>query len=204
MTLTLCGRLVRLEPLTHEHRDALVAAAAEDPSLYQWTLVPQGQEACERYIETALSTQALGTAVPFATVRVADDVVVGSTRFFDIDRWPWPPHHERWARKNPDTGEIGYTWLSRSALRTGINSEAKLLMLTHAFESWDALRVCFHTDIRNDRSRAALERLGAQREGVLRSHRMAADFTPRDSMRYSILDREWSAVKERLQPRIRT
>jgi RimJ/RimL family protein N-acetyltransferase len=91
-----------------------------------------------------------------------------------------------------------YTWLTRSAIRTAANTEAKLLMLTHAFEVWQVLRVCFHTDARNQRSRAALERIGGQFEGILRAHRMAADFIPRDSVRYSILAAEWLAVKERL------
>jgi RimJ/RimL family protein N-acetyltransferase len=89
--------------------------------------------------------------------------------------------------------------LNRSAIRTAANSEAKLLMLTHAFEEWKTLRVCFHTDARNERSRAALERIGATMEGILRSHRMAADLIPRDSVRYSILDAEWPATKQRLR-----
>ena len=98
----------------------------------------------------------------------------------------------------PDACEIGYTWLTRSALRTAANTEAKLLMLTHAFEVWRVLRVCFHTDARNQRSRAALERIGGQFEGILRAHRMAADYIPRDSVRYSIVAAEWPAVKKRL------
>jgi RimJ/RimL family protein N-acetyltransferase len=97
-----------------------------------------------------------------------------------------------------DACEIGYTWFTRSAIRTGANTEAKLLMLKHAFESWDALRVCLHTDARNQRSRAAIERIGGKFEGILRSHRMAADFIPRDSVRYSIIAAEWPAVEERL------
>jgi len=98
----------------------------------------------------------------------------------------------------PDACEIGYTWLNRSAIRTGANTEAKLLMLTYAFEGWGVLRVCFHTDARNQRSRAALERIGGKFEGVLRAHRMAADFIPRDSVRYSIVAAEWPDVKQRL------
>jgi N-acetyltransferase len=88
--------------------------------------------------------------------------------------------------------------LTRSAIRTPANTEAKLLMLTHAFETWQVLRVCFHTDVRNQRSRSALERIGGQFEGILRAHRMAADFIPRDSVRYSIIASEWPAVKQRL------
>jgi len=98
----------------------------------------------------------------------------------------------------PDACEIGYTWLTRSAIRTASNTEAKLLMLTYAFEVWHVLRVCFHTDARNQRSRAALERIGAKFEGILRAHRMAADYIPRDSMRFSIVAGEWPRVKKRL------
>src|SRR5438105_10830585 len=92
----------------------------------------------------------------------------------------------------------GYTWLTRSAIRTAANTEAKLLMLTHAFEQWQVLRDCFHTDARNQRSRAALERIGGQFEGILRSHRMAADHIARDSVRYSIIASEWPGVQQRL------
>jgi RimJ/RimL family protein N-acetyltransferase len=98
----------------------------------------------------------------------------------------------------PDACEIGYTWLTRSAIRTAANTEAKLLMLTHAFEAWQVLRVCLHTDVRNERSRAAIERIGGRFEGILRAHRMAADYIARDSARYSIVASEWPAVKQRL------
>ena len=150
-----------------------------------------------KYVETALAWRDAGTAAPFAIVRPKDGVVVGSTRFFNLDRWSWPEDHPRHGGAL-DACEIGYTWLTRAAIRTAANTEAKLLMLTHAFESWRTLRVCFHTDARNQRSRAALERLGAKFEGLLRSHRMAADFIPRDSACYSIVVKEWPDIKERL------
>ena len=124
-------------------------------------------------------------------------VAVGSTRFFDLDRWAWPQSHARYGRGEPDVCEIGYTWLSRAAIRTGANTEAKLLMLTFAFESWQVLRVCLHTDVRNQPSRAAIERIGGKFEGVLRAHRMAADFSVRDSARFSIVQQEWPEVKQR-------
>ena len=95
--------------------------------------------------------------------------------------------------------EIGYTWLAAAAVRTVANTESKYLLLRHAFETWRVLRVCLHTDARNARSRAAIERIGGQYEGILRAHRMAADFTPRDSVRYSIVAEEWPPVKARLQ-----
>ena len=194
----LIGKYVRLEPLSLRHVDALVAASAGDPSLYQWSPVPQTKAEAASYIETAIAWQEAGKAVPFATVRAEDDVVIGSTRFFDIERWAWPPGHARHGRKDPDACEIGYTWLARSAIRTPSNTEAKLLMLTHAFETWQVLRVCLHTDVRNQRSRAAIERIGGKFEGILRSHRMAADFIARDSARFSIVAAEWPEAKEKL------
>jgi RimJ/RimL family protein N-acetyltransferase len=136
-------------------------------------------------------------------VRLSHGVVIGSTRFWNIERWAWPQGHDRHGRGLPDACEIGYSWLTPSAIRTAANTEAKLLMLEHAFETWGTLRVCFHTDARNQQSRAALKRLGAKFEGVLRSHRMAADLIPRDSLRFSIVAAEWPSVKERLIGRLR-
>jgi len=196
--LSLQGKHIRLEPLGPHHIDGLVAAAAADPALYRWSPVPQGKDEAAAYIDTALAWRDAGTAVPFAIVRMPDEIVIGSTRFWNIERWAWPVGHPSHGRDVPDACEIGYTWLARSAVRTAANTEAKLLMLCHAFEVWQVLLVCFHTDARNERSRAALERIGAQREGILRSHRMAADFIPRDSVRYSIVAAEWPSVKERL------
>jgi RimJ/RimL family protein N-acetyltransferase len=194
------GRYVRLEPLDHGHADGLVAAAAsDDDALYRWSPVPRNKPEVERYIDTALSWRDAGSALPFATVHIADDMVIGSTRFFDLEYWAWPPGHARHGRHRPDACEIGYTWLSRDAVRTAANTEAKLLMLTHAFETWKVLRVCFHSDARNRRSRAALERIGAKFEGILRAHRLASDFIARDSARYSIVESEWPSVKERLR-----
>jgi RimJ/RimL family protein N-acetyltransferase len=195
----LSGKYVRLEPLERRHVAGLIAASGRDPSLYQWSPVPLGEAEVARYVETALAWRDAGTALPLATVRVEDDVVIGSTRFWNMERWAWPSGHARHGRPDPDVCEIGYTWLTRPAIRTAANTEAKLLMLTHAFETWGVLRVCFHTDARNQRSREALERIGGKLEGILRAHRMAADFIPRDSVRYSIMEAEWLAVKEKLR-----
>ncbi len=197
----LSGHHVRLEPLDHRHVEGLAAAAAGDRSLYQWSPVPQGKLEATTYIDTALAWRDAGSAAPFAIINLNDRVVIGSTRFFNIERWAWPPGHARHGRQSPDACEIGYTWFAASAIRTAANTEAKLLMLTHAFETWQALRVCFHTDARNQRSRAALERIGGKFEGILRAHRMAADFIPRDSVRYSIVAAEWPEVKEQLSHR---
>jgi RimJ/RimL family protein N-acetyltransferase len=193
----LVGAYIRLEPLDHRHVNGLVDAAATDPSLYQWSPIPQGKAAATVYVDTAIAWRDAGTAVPFAIVRLQDEAVIGSTRFWNLERWAWPQDHPRHGHI-VDACEIGYTWLASSAIKTGANTEAKLLMLTHAFETWQVLRVCLHTDARNLRSRTAIERIGGKFEGILRSHRMAADFIPRDSVRYSIVAAEWPAVKERL------
>jgi N-acetyltransferase len=196
--LVLTGKLIRLEPLDHRHVEGLAAASSADPALYQWSPVPQGNAETSRYVDAALAWRDAGTALPFAIIRVRDDVVIGSTRFFDLERWAWPAGHPRHGRAFPDACEIGYTWLTKSAIRSGANTEAKLLMLAHAFETWQVLRVCLHTDARNQRSRDAIERIGAKFEGILRSHRMAADFIARDSARFSIVSVEWPEVKLRL------
>lgn len=200
--LLLAGRHIRLEPLELRHADALVTASSSDPALYRWSPVPKSRTEAVGYIETALSWKNAGTAVPFAIVRTIDGVVLGSTRFFNLEHWSWPSGHGYHGRRLPDACEIGYTWLAGSAIRTAANTEAKLLMLTYAFETWQVLRVCLHTDIRNERSRAAIERIGGKFEGILRAHRMAADFIPRDSARYSIVAAEWPAIRLRLAQRM--
>ena len=193
--LSLFGQEIRLEPLEAHHASSLAEASAIEPSLYQWSPVPQGAAAAAAYIETALTWQRAGTAVPFAVVRLRDEAIIGSTRFWNIEYWNWPQGHERFDRGLPDVCEIGYTWFTSSAIRTRANTEAKYLMLRHAFEEWGVLRVCLHTDVRNLRSQAAMERIGAKKEGVLRAHRMAADHTTRDSARYSIVASEWQEVQ---------
>jgi RimJ/RimL family protein N-acetyltransferase len=194
----LSGRHVRLEPLNRSHIAGLAAAASTDDALYRWTSVPRNEVEAATYIEAALAMQDAGDAVPFAIVRVEDGAVIGSTRFWNLERWPWPRDHLRRDGPGLDACEIGHTWLAASAIRTAANTEAKLLMLMHAFETWQVLRVCLHTDARNQRSRTAIERIGATFEGLLRAHRMAADHTPRDSARFSIVAAEWPAVKQHL------
>jgi N-acetyltransferase len=191
----LTGKVVRLEPLQFQHVPGLVAAAAGGGELYRWSPVPQDEAQVRQYVETAIAARDRGTAVPFAVARMDDDTVIGSTWFFDIEHWPWPPSHHR---AGPDTCEIGYTWLSQHAIRTGANTEMKRLMLTHAFETWQVRSVCLHTDARNQRSRQAMERLGARFEGILRAHRLGADLTPRDSARFSITATEWPQVRRHI------
>jgi RimJ/RimL family protein N-acetyltransferase len=203
--LILTGRHIRLEPLGLEHVEALAAAA--DPALgddliYNFTVVPQGTEETTRYIQTALDWQEAGTAVPFIVIRNADNAVIGTTRYWNIERWLWPAGHARHNNPHPDVCEIGWTWYTRSAIRTAANTEAKFLMLAHAFEVWNALRVCLQTDSRNLRSQASMERIGFKREGVLRAHKLAADNVPRDSVRFSMTAAEWPQAKQRLLERL--
>jgi N-acetyltransferase len=194
-TATLLGQVVRLEPLQPHHVPGLVAAAADGGELYRWSPVPQDETQVRQYVETAIAARDRETAVPFAVVRAEDDAVIGSTRFFDLYYWAWPGGHHR---TGPDTCEIGYTWLSPKAIRTGANAEMKRLMLTHAFEVWQVQSVCLHTDARNQRSRDAMQRIGARYEGILRAHRLDADGQPRDSARFSITAGEWPAVRQHL------
>jgi N-acetyltransferase len=194
-TGSLIGKVVRLEPLRFQHVPGLVAAASGGGELYRWSPVPQDQAQVRQYVETAIASRDSGTAVPFAVVRMDDDVVIGSTRFFDLEYWPWPQSDDR---PGPDTCEIGYSWLSPHAIRTGANTEMKRLMLTHAFETWQVQSVCLHTDARNQRSRQAMERIGARFEGILRAHRLGANLAPRDSARFSITAAEWPAVRQHM------
>src|SRR6478735_1852853 len=182
------GRHVRLEPMTRAHAAGFLAAAA-DPTI--WTYLPRapfaGQADVEGWIDEALAAQRAGTEVPYATVRRSDGQVVGSTRFIDIRR----PHRGL---------EIGWTWLTPEAQRTAINTEAKYLMLKQAFEGWGALRVQLKTDANNAKSRAAILRLGATFEGVLRKQLLRAhDGYQRDTAMFSITDAEWPGVKARIE-----
>jgi RimJ/RimL family protein N-acetyltransferase len=194
-TQPLTGQHLRLEPLRHEHVPGLLVAASGGGELYRWSPVPQDEVQVRRYVETAVAARDAGQAVPFAVVQMTDDAVIGSTRFFDLGYWPWPDGRRR---TGPDTCEIGYTWLSRDAIRTGANTEMKRLMLTYAFEVWQVRSVCLHTDARNQRSRDAMQRIGARFEGILRAHRLGADLNPRDSVRFSITAAEWPSVRLRL------
>ena len=194
----LSGRYVRLEPLHPRHLPGLVAASSGDPDLYRMSKVPVGDDEVAKVIEVASAARQAGTAAPFAVIRLSDEVVIGSTRLFDLDWWAWPEGHPRHGHDGPDTCEIGYTWLTRSAIRTGANTEMKRLMLTLAFETWEVQSVCFHTDARNERSRRALARIGGRYEGILRAHRLAADDGPRDSARFSITAADWPAVRAHL------
>ncbi|WP_353327755.1 GNAT family N-acetyltransferase [Chitiniphilus shinanonensis] len=185
----LVGQTILLRELRATDAGALVEAAA-DGELWQSpvTVIPSAATV-EDYIERALRGQRAGTVLPFATVERASGRIIGSTRFWKIDR-----EHRRL--------EIGSSWLARSWQRTAANTEAKFLMLQHAFEAWDCVRVQFTTDVLNAASRAAILRLGAVEEGVIRNERIMPDGRKRTSVRFSIIDEEWPAVRQRLLERL--
>jgi RimJ/RimL family protein N-acetyltransferase len=195
--VTLAGRHVRLEPLTLEHAAGLTAAANIDRSTYALTPVPDSVEAMNAYIEQLLADRDAARVVPFCQVDVITGRPVGCTRYLDLQWWR--------RRQEPDEVEIGGTWLAASAQRTGINPEAKYLLLRHAFEQLGVWRVAICTDARNARSREAIERIGATFEGVLRNHRLVADAgepAPRQTAVYSIIDDEWATVSARLREKL--
>lgn len=187
--LTLSGKYVRLEPLTFAHEVALNEAAA-DGELWNTdvTIIPKA-DGMKGYIQFALDGLKQGTQLAFVIVQLPENRVVGTTRFYDIFA-------------NDRKCAIGYTWLARSAQRTPINTEAKLLMLSHAFETWQCVRVELITDVRNEQSRAAILRLGARQEGILRKHLMLPSGRIRDSVVFSIIDAEWPEVKANLLARL--
>ncbi|HJR65519.1 MAG TPA: GNAT family protein [Gemmatimonadaceae bacterium] len=187
--VTLSGRHVRLEPLTPAHIEPMFAAAA-DPELWRWTLTNIASiEDMRVYVESALAAQRAGTALPFATLDASTGELIGSTRFGNIDI-------------SNRRVEIGWTWLRRDRQRTPCNTEAKYLMLWHAFDVLGCIRVELKTDALNQQSRAAIVRIGAREEGILRAHMITATGRVRDSVMYSILDHEWPVVRTRLEERL--
>jgi RimJ/RimL family protein N-acetyltransferase len=185
--ILLIGRYVRLEPLELRHLPALLAAA-QDPGIFQWYLTPPLGVSLEmaKWLEERLQGQATGTEVGWATVRAGDGRVVGATTYLDIRR----------ANRGL---EIGNTWLAMDAQRTPLNTEAKLLQLTHAFEQLGAVRVQLKTDERNAQSRKAIIRLGCTFEGILRKYQARYDGFVRNTAMYSLTAEEWPAVKARLE-----
>ena len=184
--VTLTGEWVRLEPLSLERHLDPLASIALDPDLWRWTLnVVQTKDDLRRYLEEALREQAEGRSVPFATIDLASGRAAGCTRFGNIET-----RHRR--------VEIGWTWVGREYQRTRVNTEAKLLMLRHAFETWGCHRVELKTNVLNERSRNAMLRIGAKEEGILRKHALNDRGVPRDTVYYSVIDSEWPAVKARL------
>ncbi len=191
------GATVTLRPLAVADAAALAAAAAESREHYVYTRVPDGVAEAEAYIAAALRDRDSGHRMPFVTIW--RDRVVGSTSYLDIQQWRWPAGSPRQRSDRPDVLEIGATWLSQSAQRTRCNTEAKLLMLSHAFDAWEVHRVALKTDERNRRSRQAIERLGARLDGVRRADMPGQDGSVRSSAYYSIVRAEWPAVRARLE-----
>ena len=202
------GCHVRLEPLNLGHVSALVRAATQARDTFGFTLVPGDDVAMASYVEAALADQEAGSALPFAVHDLRSQAIVGSTRFLDLDYWSWPPAWPpgRSSTPRPDAvptvAEIGSTWLAPSAQRTGCNTEAKLLMLGHAFDAWGVLRVTLKTDARNARSRRAIERIGGRFEGIRRAHARAVDGSVRDTAYYSVVAAEWPEVSAALRARV--
>jgi RimJ/RimL family protein N-acetyltransferase len=184
--LTLDGRVVRLEPMREEHTEELWEVG-RDPELWRLTVsIVRSREDMQAWVRTALAEQAAGRALPFVMRLRQEGRIVGSTRFGE-----YAPRHGR--------VEIGWTWIARAWQRTAVNTEAKLLMLRHAFETLGLNRVELKTDVLNQASRHAILRLGAKEEGVLRCHAITDDGRVRDTVYYSILREEWPAVRERLE-----
>lgn len=185
--VTLTGRIVRLEPLSDAHVPDL-AAVGLDPRIWRYMVygIVDSETKMRAFVQHLLKRQAEGTDLPFVVVHLASGRPIGCTRFMDIQ----PSHRGV---------EIGGTWYGVAYQRSGANTESKYLLLRHAFETWGCIRVQLKTDLRNERSQRAIERIGAVREGVLRSQMILPDGTIRDSVYYSIVDSEWPAVKARLE-----
>ena len=187
--VTLTGKRIRLEPLSLDHLDSL-AAVGLDPELWRWTVSQvRSPDDMRDYIELALRQQTEGSALPFATIEQSSGRAAGSTRYMNIDR---PNRHV----------EIGSTWVARNRQRTPVNTEAKYLMLKHAFEDLDCIRVELKTDSLNEQSRAAIMRIGAKEEGIFRNHMICWGGRIRHSAWYSIIDSEWPEVKARLEEKL--
>jgi N-acetyltransferase len=185
----LTGDLVVLEPLRSEHHDELVAAASDGRLWELWYTAVPAPDGMRAEIDRRLAQQAAGTMLPFTTRRADTGQVIGMTTFMNAD-----PVHRR--------VEIGSTWNAQSAQRSGTNAESKLLLLGHAFDTLDCIAVEFRTHWHNRQSRAAIERLGAKQDGVLRSHQRMPDGSLRDTVVYSIIAPEWPAVRAGLQHRL--
>ena len=183
------GRIVVLEPLTREHGEGL-ATAARDPEIWHWTTAPAHEPAgFAAWLDAALAAAQTGLEAPFAILLRESGEAVGSSRYLTLR-----PEHRGL--------EIGHTWHARRVWGTGVNVEAKYLLLRHAFETLRCMRVEFKTDARNERARGALEALPARFEGIFRKHMLVRDGEVRDSAYYAVTDEEWPAVRANLEQRL--
>ena len=183
---TLVGQTIELRPLEQQHAQEVLGAAADGQLWNMKVTVVPGPQTIDTYLEEALAEQQAGTAWPFVIVKRDTEQIVGCTRFWKIDG------------KNRKL-EIGHTYISQSVQRSGVNTEAKFLLLSYAFEVLNYVRVQFTTDELNEKSRAAILRIGAQQEGIIRNERIMPDGRKRNSVRFSIIDCEWPGVKARIQ-----
>jgi N-acetyltransferase len=187
--VTLTGARIRLEPMQATHAQALLTVA-QDPQIWTWmSALPVTPQAMDAWIAEALAAQERGLEYPFAVVQLPGGRVVGGTRYMDVQA----------ASKGV---EIGWTWYAPDTWGTAVNPETKYLLLRHAFEDWGAIRVQLKTDLKNVRSQAAIKKLGAKQEGILRNHRFRRDGTIRDSVVFSIIREEWPQVKGGLERRL--
>jgi RimJ/RimL family protein N-acetyltransferase len=194
--LRLRGLEVELRPLEPSDVPALALASGESREHYRFNPVPDGLTQTEAYVERALTSKARGLRYPF--VIEWQGRIVGTTSYSDFQPWQWEQGSRLQRHDAPDAVEIGYTWLALSAQRTSCNTEAKFLLLEQAFERWRVHRVCLQTDVRNERSRRAIERLGCKLDGILRAHKPGADGSVRSSAFYSLVAAEWPQARARL------
>jgi len=198
--IVLTGSEVVLIPLTRSHCSPLERVAgefAQKKSEYPFSFVPLTAAEVRSYVDAALHQRQAGERYPFAVQW--NGTIVGSTSYATLDFWTWPEESAQMRRRGPDAVEIGATWIAPSAQRTRCNTESKFLLLIRAFENWKVHRVTLKTDERNNRSRRAIERIGARLEGVRRVDMVGRDGAPRDSAYYSIVASEWPEVKSRLE-----
>lgn len=184
--VTLRGAVVTIEPLARSHLEGLRAAAADGELWRLWFTSVPAPDRVDVYVDTALSWRETKDAMPFVVRENASGDIVGCTRYFNVE-----PEHRRL--------EIGYTWYAKRVQRTSVNTESKLLLLSHAFEALKCIAVEFRTSWFNFRSRAAIARLGAKQDGVLRNHQISPDGVYRDTVVFSILESEWPQVKRHLR-----
>ena len=187
--VTLEGNLVKLVPLQKSHKNELLDAASDGKLWELWFTSVPSEKTIDAYLDTALSAQEKGLALPFVIIDKATDEIIGSTRYMNVET----PHRRL---------EIGSTWYAKRTQRTGINTESKYLLLKHAFETLNAIAVEFRTHFHNHPSRNAILRLGAKQDGILRNHRIDDQGNYRDTVVFSILESEWPTVRYSLEYRM--
>ena len=189
--ITLTGKQIRLEPMRPSHAAALLEAGRDD-EIWTWmSAKPTTAASMEEWLSSALAAESQGREYPFVVVRLADQCIIGSTRYLDV-------------QEDDRTTEIGWTWYAPDSWGGAVNPEAKYLLMRHAFEDWQAIRVALKTDVRNLHSQGAIKKLGARYEGTLRNQRIRRDGSYRDTVIFSIIESEWPAVRARLEERLRS